>query len=91
VKIFSPVGRCGKRLQARPVIGWEQLTLIRASEIVKAEPIEYKKGFGGQRRTVDHGYPVPFANADPAGGRYKTHSGGIRLRIPAVQFNRSYP
>ncbi len=89
--IRDVLDRCGNRPQDPPVIDREQLTLFRASVIVGSEPMECKTGSGVRRRSVGHTYQVPFPNVGPAGGRYKTHSGGVRVRVPAVQFNRSYP
>jgi len=64
---------CGKRPQARPVVDWEQLTLLRAFVIVGDESMECETGSAERGRAIGLNNPLPVPYAGPAGGRYKPH------------------
>jgi hypothetical protein len=80
---------CANRPQAHPVVDWEQLTLSSASVIVGTGPMECEIHSGEWRWTPDRVNCALALHAYSAGGRYKPHRRGAR--VPAVQFNRSYP
>ena len=64
---------CGKRPQARPVVAWEQLTLLRAFVIVGDESMECETGSPVRGRGAVSPIQYRFLTLAPQGGRYKPH------------------